>query len=142
MATITFTDGTGAVTLSNTLSTAASRFSQWVPDVERISDRKVALGTGVTYEYLYRQDYTASFAIEHIPLTELSKVARFKAWALAGNTFNVNTQDKTNATYLCRIKPGTVPQLEMEDRTLLEYRLSVEVISAASPQVFLACSYR
>lgn len=142
MATITFTDGTGAVTLSNTLSTAASRFSQWVPDIERLADRKVAVGTGVTYEYLYRQDYTASFAIEHIPLTELSKIARFKAWALAGNTFNVNTQDKNNATYSCRIKPGTTPSLEMEDRTLLEYRLSVEVISAANPQVFLDCSYR
>lgn len=142
MATITFTDGTGAVTLTNGLPGAGSRFSQWVPDIDRVADRKVAVGTGVTYEYLYRQDYVASFIIEHIPLTELSDVARFKAWALAGNTFNVNTEDKNNASYSCRIRPGTIPQLEIEDRTTLEYRLSVEVISAASPQVLLACSYR
>ena len=142
MATITFTDGAGAVTLSNTLTGAASRFSQWVPDIERVADRKVAVGTGVTYEYLYRQDFTASFQIEHIPIAELSDVTRFKAWALAGNTFSVNTQDKNNAVYVCRIKPGTTPQLEMEDRTLLEYRLAIEVISAASPQVLLLCTYR
>lgn len=142
MATITFTDAAGAVILTNGKAGPGSRFSSWVPSIDRIGDRKVSLGTGATYEYLFRQDYTATFAIEHIPVTSLDKVARFMAWALAGNTFTVNTRDLTDLSYVCRIRPGTEPEVSMEDRTLLEYRLNVSVISAASPPVFLACIYR
>ncbi len=142
MATISFVDGVGAVTLSNGKPGAASRFSQWTPDISRVADRRAAVGTGATYEFLYRQDFTAMFAIEHLPLSELADVARFKAWALAGNTFTVNTQDIANRSHLCRIAPDTIPELAMEDRTLLEYRLDVVVISAAAPPVFLTCEYR
>jgi hypothetical protein len=141
MATITFTDGTGAVTLSNGKAGPGSRFSQWTPSIDRIADRRFALGTGIAYEYLFREDFTASFQIEHLPLTQLANVSRFMRWALQGNTFTVNTQDKTNKTYTCRLRPETMPTLTMTDRVVLEYTLDLSVISAASPTVFLACEY-
>jgi hypothetical protein len=142
MATITFTDGTGAVTLSNGKDGPGSRFSQWTPSIDRIADRRFALGTGIAYEYLFREDFTATFQIEHLPLSELQDASRFTRWALQGNTFTVNTQDKTNKVYVCRLRPDTVPSLTMTDRVLLEYTLDLSVISASSPTVFLACEYR
>jgi hypothetical protein len=142
MATITFTDAQGAATLSNGLTGPASRFSEWTPDVDRIGDRRVSLGTGVTHEFLYRQDFVATFAIDHLPLTALPTAARFKAHAMRGETFSVNTQDMANRAYLCRLRPATEPEITMTDRTLLEYRLSVEVISADAPPVLLECRYR
>lgn len=142
MATITFTDSIGAVTLSNDKAGPGSRFSQWTPSIDRIADRRFALGTGIAYEYLFREDFTASFQIEHLPLAQLANAARFTRWALQGNTFTVNTQDKTNKSYLCRMRPDSVPTLTMTDRVALEYTLDVSVVSASSPKVFLACEYR
>lgn len=142
MATITFTDGAGAVTITNAKAGPGSRFSNWTPDISRVSNAKVGVGTGVRYEYLFRQDFIASFEIEHYPVADLSRVARLKAWALAGNTFTVNTEDKMDRTYLCRMAPESEIQVAMEDRTLLEYTLSLTVMSAAVPPVFLDCLYR
>lgn len=142
MATITFTDGVGSVTLTNGKAGPGSRFSNWTPGIDRVGDRKTGLGTGITYEYLFRQDYTAAFAIEHIPVAALDLVVRFIAWAMAGNTFTLNTGDVAARTHVCRIRPDTTPEVAMEDRALLEYRLNVSVISAASPPEFLACIYR
>lgn len=142
MATITFTDSGGAVTFSNGLSGAGSRFANWTPDIRREADRRFALGSGVAYEYLFREDFTATFAIEHIQLSQLENAVRFKRWALQGNTFTVNTQDKQNRSYLCRLAPETDLQITMEDRTLIEYSLSVSVVSAGTPTVFLKCEYR
>jgi hypothetical protein len=141
MATITFTDAGGAVTLSNQKFGPGNRFSNWTPDIVRVSDTKIGVGTGIRYEYLFRQDYVASFDIEYVPVAELEKVARFKAWALAGNTFNVNTQDKANRVHTCRLSPQGDITVKMQDRSMLEYTVSVDVVSAASPQVFLTCLY-
>jgi hypothetical protein len=142
MGTITFTDTDGAVTFSNGTTGPMSRFSEWTPDVIRVSDSQVALGTGVTYEYLFRQDFAARFRIEHIPLAQILNYHRFKRWALAGNTFTVNTLDKSNRSYLCRIFPGSDLELEMEDRVLLEYSLEVYVISAENSPAPMRCEYR
>lgn len=141
MATITFTDSGGAVTFSNGKSGPGSRFSMWTPDIVRVSDRRYGLGTGIAYEYLFREDFVAKFTIEHIPLSQLENAARFKRWALQGNTFTVNTQDKSSRTYTCRLMEGATLELQMTDRVFLEYSLDVAVMSASSPTVFLKCEY-
>jgi hypothetical protein len=141
MATITFTDGTGAVTFSNDKAGPGSRFSMWTPDIVRVADRRTALGTGVSYEYLFREDFVASFTIEHIPLSQLENAVRFKRWALQGNTFSVNTQDKQSRTYTCRLMEGAQLELAITDRTFVEYSLDIVVSSASSPKVFLKCEY-
>jgi uncharacterized protein YqfB (UPF0267 family) len=142
MATITFTDGTGSVTFSNGTTGPMSRFSEWTPDVQRISDSQVGLGNGVTYEYLFRQDFGARFRMERIPLSQITNYHRFKRHALAGSTFTVNTEDKSNRSYVCRIAPGADITLEMEDRVLLEYAVEIDVISAETVPAAMLCEYR
>jgi hypothetical protein len=138
---ITFTDELGSVTVSNGKERPARRFSSWTPDVNRVADRKVALGTGITYEYLYRIDYYASFEMEHFPASSLASFIRFKEWAMRGCEFFVYTEDSADRIYLCRIKPGSEPTARMTERTFLEYTLSVDVMSAADEPVYLACLY-
>lgn len=139
---IDFTDESGNAQVTNGLTLPGRRFSNWTPDTVRIADRRTALGSGITYEYLYRQDYVASFQIENIPVTDLPTVIRFKNWAMKGCEFYVYTEDTQNRFYLCRLRPDTEPTLEMSDRTTLEYTLSMEVMSAAQPPELLHCTYR
>jgi hypothetical protein len=139
---IDFTDTTGNAQVTNGLTLPGRRFTNWTPDTLRISDRRTALGSGVTYEYVYRQDYVASFQIEHIPVTSLPTVIRWKNWALQGCEFLVYTEDTQNRFYICRLVPDTTPTIEMSDREALEYTLSLEVMSADLPPVLLECTYR
>lgn len=139
---IAFDDELGSVTVSNGLTLPARRFSNWTPDVNRIADRRVALGSGITYEYLYRTDYTAAFQIEHYPVVRLASFIRFKEWAMRGCEFFVHTEDEANRVYLCRIAPGTEPKAEMSNREMLEYTLTIDAMSADDPVEFMACIYR
>lgn len=141
MASITFTDSTGAATLTNGRSGPGSRFSNWVPTVRRVADRRFALGTGIAYEYLFREDFAATFAIEGIPAADLEVVARFTRYAQQGNTFTVNTTDNANRVYTCRMAEDATFDLSMSDATFLEYTLTVSVYNASSPKVFMRCEY-
>jgi hypothetical protein len=139
---IDFTDETGNTQVTNGLTLPGRRFTSWTPDTIRIADRRTALGSGITYEYLYRQDYAASFQIEHIPVTALPTVIRWKNWAMKGCEFWVYTEDTQSRFYLCRLRQDTTPTIEMSDREALEYTLSLEVVSAVSPPELLECTYR
>lgn len=141
MASITFTDGTGAVTLTNGQSGPGNRFREWTPTINRVADRRYALGTGVAYEYLFREDSLASFAIEGLPATQMENVARFTRWALAGNTFTVNTTDNNNRVYTCRIAEGSSVEVSQSDPTFFEYTMRVTVANAQSPVVFMTVEY-
>lgn len=139
---ITWTDSVGFATLSNTKPKLGRRFAGYVPDVDRIVDRKTALGTGVFYEFMYRQDYTAKFQIDKIPVTQTDTMLRFKEFAMQGCSFTMYTEDESDRFYEVRIKPGTEIQFELSDRQMLEYSLSLEVMSAATVPVRLLCHYR
>jgi hypothetical protein len=141
MASITFTDSVGAVTLSNGRTAPGNRFSGWTPTVSRVADRRFALGTGVPYEYLFREDFLASFSIEGLPATQLENVARFTRHAQQGNTFTVNTTDNSSRTYTCILAEGADVGLSMTDPTFVEYRMEVTVSNASSPKVFMVCEY-
>jgi hypothetical protein len=138
---IEFTDEIGEVTLSNGKDRPARRFSSWTPDVNRVADRRVALGTGITYEYLYRIDYYASFSIEHFPAASLVSFIRFKEWAMRGCEFYVYTEDDADRFYRCRIRPGSEPTAQFSERSFLEYEINIEVMSAETPPAYLACLY-
>lgn len=138
---IDFTDGTGAAQITNGLTLEGRRFSNWVPDVVRVSDRRTVLGTGRMYEYIYRQDYVASFEIEHLTATALNTVMRWKAHAMKGCEFTVYTEDDSSRFYVCRLRPDTEPSIALADRNNLEYTLSVQVMSASDPTVPLQCLY-
>jgi hypothetical protein len=141
MSSITFTDSAGAVTLSNGRAAPGNRFSSWTPTVFRVADRRFALGTGVAYEYLFREDFLAAFSLDGLPATQLENVARFTRYAQQGNTFTVNTADNSSRSYTCRLAEGTDIAVSMTDPTFVEYRMDVTVSNASSPKVFMVCEY-
>lgn len=141
MASITFTDGTGAVTLSNGRTGVGARFSQWTPTINRVADRRFALGTGVAYEYLFREDSLVSFTLDGLPATQLENVARFTKYIQAGGTVTLNTTDNSNRTYQARLAEGSDVQVTMTDTTFIEYSLRVTMANADSPVVFMVCEY-
>jgi hypothetical protein len=140
---VTWTDADGFATLSNLKPhKAARRLRGWLPGVDRISDTKTALGTGIFYEFLYRQDYTASFTLDAIPVTQTALILRFLNFIMQGCAFTLYTEDAQDRVYSVRMRPTTKPSLEQSDATLLEYALTLEVISATGPQEPLLCHYR
>jgi hypothetical protein len=136
-----FTDSAGNAQVTNGLTLEGRRFANWVPTVVRVSDRRTVLGTGKTYEYVYRTDYVASFQIEHLKATDMATVMRWKIHAMKGCEFVVATEDDASRTYTCWLRPDTEPTIELTDRTNIEYTLSVEVMSADTPTVPLECVY-
>jgi hypothetical protein len=140
---VAWTDAEGSTSLSNGKPhVAARRFTGFVADVDRVGDERSAMGTGMSYDFLYRRDYTARVVIDHIPVTNAALWLRFKDYAMQGCAFYLHTEDSASRTYLVRRKPGTAITIEMSDPSMLEYRLTMEVISAASPAEPLLCFYR
>jgi hypothetical protein len=141
MATITFTDAAGAASISNGRSAPGNRLSSWTPTMNKVADRRFALGSGIAFEYVFREDFLASFTLEGLPATELEKVSRLVRHAQAGNTFVINTMDNSARSYTVRLAEGSDIEVSMTDRTFLEYSLSMSVANANSPKVFMTVEY-
>lgn len=141
MATITFTDSVGAVSISNGHAAPGNRLSDWTPTLNKVADRRFALGTGIAFEYVFREDFLASFSLIGLPATELEKVSRLVRYAQAGNTFVINTMDNSARSYTVRLAEGGAIDLTMTDPTFLEYTLQMTVANASSPKVFMTVEY-
>jgi hypothetical protein len=141
MATITFTDSVGAATIANQAAAPGNRLSNWTPTLNKVADRRFALGTGIAFEYVFREDFLASFTLEGLPATELEKVSRLVRHAQAGNTFVINTMDNSARSYTVRMAEGSEIDVSMTDRTFCEYSLSMTVANANSPKVFMTVEY-
>lgn len=139
MASVTFTDATGAATLSNGWPAPANRFANWTPDAVPVGPRAVALGTGLTSQFQFRVDYLAAFEIDKLVSTDLSVAQRLKLHLLGGGQCTVATEDVSSNSYTCVLAPGTVPEITFSDRKRLRYsmRLAVKNTSAAH----LLCQY-
>lgn len=146
MAYITFTDSVGAAQLDNGLRSVSggvgSRFSGWLTQQYPVGAREVSLGTGMTYMFRFRTDYSASFSIEHIPSTSLDVVARLVSHLLQGGTCSVYTEDSAARSYVtCGLAPGADPQVSMEDRNDMWYRLDLTLINLAASPTSMLCQY-
>ena len=141
MATITFTDSVGAVSISNEHAAPGNRLSDWTPTLNKVADRRFALGTGIAFEYVFREDFLASFSLVGLPATELEKVSRLVRYSQAGNTFVINTMDNSARSYTVRLAEGGAIDLTMTDSTFLEYTLQMTVANASSPKVFMTVEY-
>lgn len=151
MASISFTDGTGAVTLDNGTTAIAtptgtngpgSRFADWTPFQRPIGPAVTALGTGQRYQYAFRTDYGASFSMTDIPNTKMSDMLRCQAWLLAGNTVSVATGDSSGRTYAtCCLAPDGDVGITLQDKNVLLYAMSFVLINVASPPVAMICEY-
>lgn len=136
---ISFTDGTGAATLSNGKTAPADRFANWTPDITPVGAHKATLADGITHEFTFRTDYIASLELPLIPASSLGTALRLKAHLLAGNTCTVTTADTSARTYTARLAPGTVPEIVYADPRRLRYtfRCVLKNTSAAA----MLCSY-
>jgi hypothetical protein len=133
-ANIQFNDGPG----NNMVACTAMRFSNWSPDAEDIGPSPVALGTGNSYKFIERTDYTATFDLDHIPPLSMNTVMRLKRWLESGGQITVNTQDLYLNSYTCVLKPkGKVTW--KYDKKLMEYSVSVAVKNTAA--AYMRCIY-
>jgi hypothetical protein len=136
---ITFTDLTGAATLINGKPNPADRFRAWTPNRVAAGERVGALGTGAISEFVFREDYVASFALPLIPVASLATLLRFKRWAEAGGAFVVNTGDASSNSYTCSLQPDTEVTIEREDPAFTEYTLRLVARNASA--AVMPCLY-
>lgn len=146
MATIEFTDSTGAALLTNgyfaEADGVATRFRGWRPFTRPIGPLETALGTGRSYRFVFRTDYGAAFAVAEIPNSSLDIALRLMAHLLNGGTIAVATEDIASRLYsTCGLAPGTEPALEGPDPVTLRYTLSLTVINLATPGAPMLCIY-
>lgn len=146
MATITFTDGSGAVTLDNgttSISTGVgSRFADWTPFQRPIGPRATALGTGRPFQFRFRTDYGASFTMTDIPNSKMSDMLRCQEWLLRGEAVTVNTGDNASRSYTtCYLAPDGDVSISLQDKNLLLYAMSFTLINGAASPSAMLCLY-
>ena len=130
--TITFTDGTGAASLTNGKSSGADRFASWVPRKMPIGPKAPALASGQVFRWVHRTDYTARFELRHIPNSSLDVAIRLIAHLEGGGTCAVNTGDSAARSYInCGVAPGAdlSGAITFGDAAFIEYSLTLELIN-------------
>lgn len=143
MASIDFTDGTGAasITMSDDGKTTA-RFNRWRPLSNTIGERANALGDGRLYQFVHRVDYRVSFEMPRIPYTQQGILHRFMLHAYSGGIFEVHTDDLNNRSYAeCQLAPEASVEVSDPDPENLEYTLQLDVINVAGTPSAFICEY-
>jgi hypothetical protein len=143
MASITFTDTTGAATLQSAWPSSINRFNSWVPFSRPIGEGANRLSNGQRHQFRFRTDYGASFEIRGIANTDVDIALRLQEHLLGdGNTCTVTTGDASSRVYTtCALAPGTEPELSGPDPETLEYTLSLTVIDVATTPTPMLCEY-
>lgn len=138
---IAFTDSIGSATLTNGKPTPADRFTDWTPISPPEESAVHGLGTGTRHQWLFRQDYGASFSLDKIPVAELDVAMRLLRWLATGGSVTVNTGDRIARVYTAKAFPGwTIPEgPELTDKRLLEYTLALKLKNTAA--VDMLCNY-
>lgn len=142
VATITWTDGGGAASLSNGLPVPASRFSNWNPSSPVIGDQAEALGTGTLYMFSFRNDYLVTFDLKQIPRSSLATMLRLQRHLMGGGTVSVNTGDAASHVYAtCCLQKGANPEPKMSDTKNVEYSMTFALRNIAGSPVDMLCAY-
>ena len=122
---VSFTDGTGAVTITS----PCPRLGNWIADAVIIGEEATPLGTGIVENFVHRIDYVAAFEMQEIPLAA-SGVAvdpyfqRLKLFLAGGGTFTVTTADLGGNVYTCTQQEKKPPTWTL-DRVNYCYTLKV-----------------
>lgn len=93
---------------------------------------EVALGTGVTSKFEFREDYTVTFEVHNLRPAQLTVALRLKAHLLNGGTCTVTVGDAAGNVYTCRLAPGTVPSIRLVDPQLVEYAMTLALKNTAA----------
>jgi len=131
MAGITFTDGTGTATLESPRPSPADRFWEFVPDYVPIGPRKTTLGDRAQHVFLFREDYTAKFAIRHLTGSAALAIAlRLKRHLIGGGSVTVTTDDVDDNEYAgLTLRQDTTPEIANEDELRVHFAFRCELAS-------------
>ncbi len=143
-ASIAFTDGTGAATLSNGLGSvadgAASHFTAWTPENRPNGAKRWALGTGAMYFFRFRTDYVAKFELREIPVTSLDVALRLQEWLRRGNTCAVTTGDTSARVYSnCCLAEGSDVEISQADP--IEQTFTMRFVLVNLSAAAMLCTY-
>jgi hypothetical protein len=141
MGAILFTDALGSDTLDNGFPAPGDRFRGWTPIDEPIGPLHHALGTGVPYKWVHREDHGARFTIAYIPNESQALAARLVAHLKRGGSVRVETGDTQNNVYdTCYLWPGSTPELSPPDPKDLRRTLTLAILQPGATEP-LVCLY-
>jgi hypothetical protein len=130
---ITWTDGSGAASLTNGKPVPADRFTNWTPGQAAVKADVESLATGQPYPWVFRTDSLVTFSLDKIPNTSQATVLRLIRWLESGGVVTVNTGDLASRTYAnCYLPKGARPSYTMTDRQFLEYTLTLTLVNVAA----------
>ena len=142
MASLDFTDATGATSLASAWPAPANRFRNWTPAARPIGEGAHALGDGRRYLFQHRVDYTATLEIAGIPNTGLAVALRLMEHLWGGGFVQITTGDAASRVYAtCGLAPDTEPELVFEDPQMLEYTFRATLLNLAATPIHLRCEY-
>src|SRR5688500_6911566 len=127
MASVTWTDGTGAASIVPRVNgvSAVSRFNAWEPMPRVIGPRHHRLGTGAPMVEVLRIDRVVSFVVPMLFAADQTLADRLIIHAMSGGQFVVNTTDLAARSYTCTIPEGGDITFGMADGSQLRYELRV-----------------
>ena len=132
MASLAWTDGGGAATLTNGKPAPADRFSGWTPASPVVKAEAESLATGQPYPFVFRTDYAVTFSLDKIPQGSQATVLRLIRWLEAGGVVTVNTGDASASSYAsCYLPKGARPSFALADTRMLEYTLTLTLLNTA-----------
>jgi hypothetical protein len=131
MASIAFTDGTGAATLQSATASPGNRFRNWIPNDDPIGPGVPTLADATIHRWEFRKDYTASFEVPGLTMSQLAIAGRLRIHLLNGGSCTVTTNDSAARVYTAKLAPGTAPSISGPDESW-EYAFSVVLRNTAS----------
>lgn len=137
---IGFTDGTGAVSLTNGKPSPGDRLTGWTPAGGPVGPRAHALADGAPYVYAFRTEYVVDFQLTQIPNSKMSDMLRCQRWLRAGGSVTITTGDAGSRTYTATLASEGDVTLERSDARLVEYTMTFTRLRNASAADML-CLY-
>lgn len=130
---VAFTDATG----SCTISLSVPHIDSWTPDSMDIKNAAVSLGTGLTYTFIYRRDYYATFELPHLNQSQIPCMLRLKTWLESGGQAHVVTYDSISNTYDFVIWPTKTVDITFSDRKMQQYTLTIPAKNVVNSPMYV-----
>lgn len=134
---ITFTDTTGAVTISP----LGGRLNNWTPESMPVGDFTHRLGSGQRDGYVFRASSRVTFSFL-LANSDMAKLERLRYWLLSGGTISVDTGDGSHSFTDLGLQESAEPRIVRLERETLDYEttLPLEYVGASTPPAML-CVY-
>jgi hypothetical protein len=144
VASVSFTDTTGAATLTNIYEgTPGTRLANWRTLSPLNGEAANEMESWALHTFQYGAVYGAEFTFPDIPNSQMETVDRLiRHLYLDGGTATLNTTDAASRSYTIGPWRGAeVPEPELTDDVQLLYALTLRVVNAAASPARMLCIY-